>query len=226
MLALDIAPYIVPAPPAVARAFAEMPDYFLSHARITLMEALAGLGCAIVTALLLGVILAASRRVERALYPALLVLSAIPKPAVAPLLITIGGFGSGPKIALVWMMCFFPVAMATLTGLTSTPAELVELARSLDASRWRTFVKVRLPAALPRIFVGVRTALPLSVIGAVVAELFGAVAGLGYVIRSAGTDASIAFAAVALLSVMSITLFYLLAAVEQRIIPWIHHTHV
>lgn len=220
----QIAPYLVPAPPAVVAAFGRLPGFLLQNAWVTLVEALSGFGLAIATAMLIGTALATSRGLERALYPMLLVLSAIPKPALAPLLLTIGGFGQGPKVVLVWLMCFFPVVLATSTGLTSTPAELAELARTLSASRWTTFVKFRLPAALPQIFVGLKTALPLAVIGAVVAELFGAVAGLGFVIQTAGTDAALAFAAVALLGIMSVTLFYVLAAVERRIAPWIPHT--
>lgn len=221
---LQIAPYLVPAPPAVVAAFGRLPGYLLQNAWVTLVEALTGFGLAIATAVLVGTALAASRGLERALYPMLLVLSAIPKPALAPLLLAIGGFGQGPKVVLVWLMCFFPVVLATSAGLTATPTELAELARTLSASRWATFVKIRLPAALPQIFIGLKTALPLAVIGAVVAELFGAVAGLGFVIQSAGTDAALAFAAVALLGTMSITLFYALAAVQRRIAPWIPHT--
>jgi len=225
VVVFDLAPYVAPAPPAVAAAFARMPGYLLRNAGVTLAEALAGFCLALATAVVLGAALAASRRLGRALQPTLLLLSAIPKPALAPLLIAIGGFGHGPKIVLVWLMCFFPVAVATSTGLSTTPADLVDLARALTASRWTTFVTFRLPAALPHIFQGLKTALPLSVIGAVVAELFGSVAGLGYVISTAGTDAALAFAAVALLGALSIALFYLLTAAERRIAPWIHHTH-
>ncbi|MEO3742602.1 ABC transporter permease [Plantactinospora sp. B5E13] len=223
VVVLQIPSYIVPAPPAVAAVFTRMPGYLLENAWVTLGEALAGFGLAIVTAVLVGTTLAASRNVERALHPMLLMLSAIPKPALAPLLAAIGGFGQGPKIVLVWLMCFFPVTLATSTGLTSTPADLAELARTLSASRWTTFVKIRLPSALPHIFIGLKTALPLAVIGAVVAELFNALAGLGFVIQNAGTDAAQAFAAVALLGVISLSLFYLLGAVEHRVAPWIRH---
>jgi len=224
-IAFDLPPYAAPAPPAVATALAENTGYLLANAWVTLGEASAGFTLAIATAVILGTVLAASRRLERALHPTLLLLSSIPKPAFAPLLVTLGGFGQGPKIVLVWLMCFFPVAEATIKGLTATPADLVELARAHAASRWATFVKIRLPAALPAIFQGLRTAVPLAVIGAAVAELFGSIAGLGFIIQTAGTDAALALAAGTLLGLMSITLYHLLGAAEQRIAPWIHHTH-
>ena len=222
--ALDVAPYIAPSPPAVVEALADQPGYLLRNAAVTLATAAAGYGLAVATAGALGIILAVSRRLERALVPLLILLSTIPKPAVVPLLIVTLGYGNGPKIVLVWMMCFFPIALATTTGLTSTPSELVELARSLTASRWQLFVKIRVPAALPQIFAGLRIALPLALIGAVVAELFGGITGLGVVIQTAGTRADLAWAAVVLLAAMSTTLFYLLAAGCQAAAPWIRHT--
>jgi NitT/TauT family transport system permease protein len=125
---------------------------------------------------------------------------------------------------MVFAMCLFTVTIAIAEGLRQTPAELVDLARALDASRLRTFWAIRLPAALPQIFVGVNTALPLAVIGAVVAELFGGADGLGYVIANAGTDADLAFAAIALLAAISITLHGLATGAQALLAPWIRHT--
>ncbi|GAB3965953.1 ABC transporter permease [Plantactinospora veratri] len=224
VVALDVAPYIVPGPPAVAAAILDEPGYLLRNAAVTLGEAMAGFALAIASAVLLGTVLAASRRLERALYPMLLTISSTPKPVFAPLLITIGGFGAGPKVVLVWLMCFFPIALATSTGLSATSAEFVELARSLNASRWTTFRKFRVPAALPHIFGGLRIALPLALIGATVAELFGATEGLGVVVQNAGTNAALAWAAIVVLAAMSINLFYALTATLRALAPWIRHT--
>jgi NitT/TauT family transport system permease protein len=121
-------------------------------------------------------------------------------------------------------MCFFPIVLATATGLTRTPAELVELTRALSASRWQAFAKIRLPAALPQVFVGLKVAMPLAVIGALVGELFGSTAGLGFVIQTAGADTALSFAAIVLLALMSIVLFYVLVAVERLLVPWIPET--
>ncbi|MDG4834847.1 ABC transporter permease [Solwaraspora sp. WMMD1047] len=222
--ALDVAPYLAPSPPAVVEALAGQPGYLLRNAADTLATATAGYALAVATAVAVGIVLAISHRLERAMTPLLLVLGTIPKPAVVPLLIVTLGFGSGPKIVLVWMMCFFPIALATKSGLRSTPAELVELACSLTASRWQLFLKIRVPAALPQIFAGLRIALPLALIGAVVAELFGGISGLGVVIQTAGTRADLAWAAVVLLAGASTVLYYLLTAGCHAAAPWIRHT--
>jgi len=221
----DVPAYLAPTPPAVAAQLARMRGPLLTNALVTLTEAVAGFGLAVATAVALGILLAVSGHFERALRPTLLILTAIPKPVIAPLLIAVGGFGPGPKIVLVWLMCMFPIAQATTRGLTATPADLIELARSLTASRAQTFVKIRLPAAIPHIFTGLKTALPLALIGATVAELFGAVAGLGYLILNAGTDTALAGAAAAVLAGMSITLNHLLTTAERHLTPWIRHTH-
>ncbi|WP_033337706.1 ABC transporter permease [Catenuloplanes japonicus] len=220
VVALRIESYVIPAPPAVAAAFARLPGYLLRHAGVTLLETVQGFAITAVGGVALGTLLATAPVVSRAVYPVLVALNAVPKLAFAPLLIIWLGFGPGPKIVMVVLMCFFPVVLATATGLTSTPAELVELARSLAASRWKTFTRVRFPAALPQIMLGLKTAMPLAVIGALVGELFGAGAGLGFVIQNAGADTALAFAAIALLAAMSIALFGLLVTIERRLLPW------
>nr|WP_233527471.1 ABC transporter permease subunit [Micromonospora craniellae] len=133
----EVAPYLVPSPPAVAEAIVDQPGYLLRNAGTTLGTTLAGYALAVATATALGMVLAMSRRLARALTPTLLVLSTIPKPAVVPVLIVALGFGPGPKVVLVWLMCFFPIVLATNAGLSATPSELVELARSLNASAGR-----------------------------------------------------------------------------------------
>jgi NitT/TauT family transport system permease protein len=208
----------------VVSAFNRLPGYLLENAWVTLLETLQGFGLTVLVATAIGAILASSRIVEQAMYPILVALNAVPKLAFAPLLIIWMGFGSGPKVVMVSLMCFFPIVLATATGLTSMPTELVDLARSLSASRWQTLVKVRFRAALPQIFVGIKTAMPLAVIGALVGELFGSTAGLGFVIQNAGADTAIAFAAIALLAGMSIVLFYLLVVAERLLLPWVHDT--
>jgi NitT/TauT family transport system permease protein len=132
------------------------------------------------------------------------------------------GFGAGPKIAMVVLICFFPIVISTATGLKSTPVEFVDLVRSLAASPLQQFIKVRFPAALPFVFVGLKVAISLAVIGAVVGEFVGATKGLGYVIVASGQNAntSLAFAAIVLLSLMSIVLFYALVIAERLLVPW------
>jgi NitT/TauT family transport system permease protein len=134
------------------------------------------------------------------------------------------GFGQGPKVVMVVLLCFFPIVLSVATGLTRTPADLAELTRALSASRWRTFIKVRMPSALPQIFVGLKVAMPLAVIGALVGELSGSTEGLGFVIQNAGADTAMAFAAIVLLALMSVVLFYALVVVERLSVPWVRET--
>jgi NitT/TauT family transport system permease protein len=168
------------------------------------------------------VALTAFRVVERALFPLLVAANAVPKIAVAPLLIVWLGFGSVPKIVMVFLISFFPVVVAAASGLASMPAELGELARSLSASRRQTFVKLRIPWALPQIFIGLKVGITLAVVGAVVGEFSGGDQGLGYVIVASGSsaDTALAFAAMTLLALMSVTLFYAVSATERLLLPW------
>jgi len=220
----DIESFLLPTPPAVVEAIQRESEYLLENTWVTLIEVLLGFAITVVIALAIGASLGSSRVVEQATYPVLVGLNAVPKVAFAPLLFVWLGFDRSPKVVMVVLMCFFPIVLATVTGLTTTAADLVELSRSLSANRWQTFVKVRLPAALPQIFVGVKTAMPLAVIGALVGELLGGGAGLGFVIQNATSDSALAFAAIALLAVMSIVLFYLLVAFERLLLPWVRDT--
>jgi NitT/TauT family transport system permease protein len=218
-----VPPVLLPPPAEVVAAFGRLPGYLAGNLWVTLLETVQGFALAVGLGLATGVVLASSRSVARAAYPALVALQAVPKLALAPLLVVALGFGTAPKVVMVVLVCLFPIVLATASGLTGTAAELVELARSLCASRWQTLVKLRLPYALPQIFVGLKTAIPLAVIGAVIGELFGATAGLGFVIRTAGSDTPLVYAALALLAALSIGLFYALAGAERLLTPWTVH---
>lgn len=221
---LGVRSFLLPAPPQVAATFAQRPGYLARNGWVTLTETGQGFALAAGLGLATGVLLAFYPLVSRALYPVLIAGHAVPKLALAPLLVVWFGFGASPKIIMVVLVCAFPIVLATTTGLTATPAELVELARSMDASRWQIFGKVRLPYALPQIFHGLKQATPLAVIGAVIGELFGATAGLGYVVQQAGSDTALIFACLALLAAGSIGLFYLIVAAERLLAPWVRHT--
>jgi NitT/TauT family transport system permease protein len=219
-----VPPVLLPGPDAVAAAFVRLPGYLAGNLWVTFLETVQGFGLATGLGLALGAGLASSRRLARAAYPPLVALQAVPKLALAPLLVVALGFGTAPKVVMVVLMCLFPIVLATASGLTGTAAELVELARSLCASRWQTLIRLRMPYALPQIFVGLKTAMPLAVIGAVVGELFGATAGLGFVIRTAGSDTPQVYAALTLLGAMSIALFSGLVGAERWLVPWTRHT--
>lgn len=222
----DIQTILVPKPPEVYAAFRRLQGYLLDMSRVTLTETLVGFAIAVALGLLIAIVLATSRIAERMFYPLLVGLNAVPKLAVAPLFVVWLGIDMKPKITMVVLLCFFPIVISTAAGLTSTPAELVEYARSLDTPRWRIFLKVRFPYALPQVFVGLKVAITLAVIGAVVGELVGGDKGLGFVIQSAGStsDTPLAFAAIILLGIMGVALFYLLAGLERLAVPWARET--
>jgi NitT/TauT family transport system permease protein len=214
--------FLLPSPADVLAAFAEYPGYLLEQTWVTLLETVQGFGLSILVGIPIALLIVSSTILERTIYPLLLALNAVPKIAVAPILVVWLGFGPAPKVLLVFLVCFFPVVISTASGMKSTPAELVELMRSLDCTRRQEFFKLRFQYALPQIFVGLKTAISLAVIGAVIAEFVGASAGLGYVIVSSGSsaDTALAFAAMGLLGVMSIVLFYGLVYLERRLLPW------
>ncbi|MEV6349466.1 ABC transporter permease [Actinoplanes sp. NPDC051851] len=214
--------FFLPGPGDIVAAFRAQPGYLLREAGTTLVETVVGFGVAAAGGLVLAVVLTAWRGLERAAMPVLVALNAVPKVAVAPLLVVWLGFGMRPKIVLVVLICFFPILVSAMAGLTSTPAELGELSRSLSASVRDTYLKIRLPWALPQVFVGLRVAVSLAVIGAVVAEISNPGAGLGAVIVQSGMsfDTPLAFAAIVLLAILSTGLFYLVVAVERALVPW------
>lgn len=218
--------FLLPSPADIVRSFLDTPGYLLRETGNTLLETLYGYAIAAVGGLFVAMLLTASKAMQRAILPILVGFNAVPKIAVAPLLVVWMGFGQSPKVVMVVLIAFFPIVVSSMAGLSSTPADLGELARSLSASRRQTFLKVRLPWALPQVFVGLKVAIALAVIGAVVGEFSGGNTGLGYVIVASGSsaDTSLAFAAIALLAIISIGLFYLVAALEHVLLPWVRET--
>jgi NitT/TauT family transport system permease protein len=220
--AFHVDPFYVPSPPDVVDSFLKTPEYLLRETWVTVQRVLIGFAIAVVLGLVIAVVLAASRTVERMTMPLLAAVNAVPKVALAPLLLVWMGFGNSPKIVMVVLVSFFPVIVSTMAGLSSTPADLHELARSLSASWWQTFVKVRLSWSLPQVFVGLKVATPLAIIGAVIGEVVNPDRGLGSVISSSGasSDTPMAFAALVLLAITGVVLFYLMALLERISVPW------
>ncbi|WP_067500268.1 ABC transporter permease [Actinoplanes sp. TFC3] len=222
--ALDVDPFYVPSPLDVVHSFLKIPGYFLRETWVTLQRVLIGFAIAVAAGLVIAVVLAASRTVERMTMPLLAAVNAIPKVALAPLLLVWMGFGDSPKIVMVVLVSFFPVIVSTMAGLSSTPADLHELSRSLSASWWQTFVRVRLIWALPQVFVGLKVATPLAIIGAVIGEVVNPDRGLGSVISNSGasSDTPQAFVALVLLAICGVVLYYLMALLERITVPWAH----
>ena len=217
---------VLPSPPDVVDGFNRYRELLLEQTWYTAKASVLGFGISVVVGVLLGVAIAAWRPFERMFQPLLVAFNAVPKVALAPLMLIWFGYGQTPILAMAFMVCFFPIVLSTATGLTSTPADLAELVKSMDASRLQTFVRVRLPAALPQIFVGLKVAMPLAVIGVVVGEMQYGETGLGTIIvqTSGQGDTATAFAAISFLAVVSIILYYALVAIERLALPWVRAT--
>ena len=221
--AFKIPRFIMPAPSAILGEGWEWRYRFLNHTWVTLYETLGGFALSILVGVPLAVMIVYSPALKSALYPLIVLTQSVPKIAIAPVLLLVVGHGEFPKIIVAFLVAFFPVVVDTATGLAATPPELLDLSRSYRASAFKTFVKVRLPMALPFFFAGAKVAITLSVIGAVVGEFVGSDAGLGYVILSATSywKTELAFSSMILLSLMAIVLFGAVSLVERLTCPWL-----
>jgi NitT/TauT family transport system permease protein len=192
------------------------------HTWTTLWETLAGFGLSIVIGVPLAVVIAWSPFLRNTIYPLLVVTQSVPKVAIAPLIVILMGVGQTPKILIAFLVAFFPIVVDTATGLNAVPAELLDLSRSLKASRVQEFVKIRFPTAVPFLFSGLKVAVALSVVGAVVGEFVQADKGLGYLIVVSMTyfRTALAFSAMVLLSIMGVALFALVGVVERVFFYW------
>jgi NitT/TauT family transport system permease protein len=214
--------WILPAPSAIAVALAEWRGELARHSLVTLYETILGFALATAISIPLAVAIIYAPILRNTIYPILLTFQSVPKVAIAPLLALWIGFGMLPKVVIVFLVCFFPIIVATATGLSAVPTPLMELIRSLSASSLQTFIKIRFPTAMPHIFVGLKIAITFAVIGAVIGEFVGSEDGLGYLIlvSSSQSRTPLAFAALVLLTVMSIVLYYTIALIERIAVPW------
>jgi putative hydroxymethylpyrimidine transport system permease protein len=220
--ALRIEPFLVPAPSDIARSLWTDRSLLVDNGWVTLQEVLAGFAVSIVAGVGFALALHVSPTLRRAFYPLLVASQTVPIIVVAPILVVWLGFGIGPKLAIIALICFFPITVNTLDGLRSVDPDLVKMMRTLDAGRWRTLSGVEAPTALPYFFSGAKIAVAVAVIGAVFGEWAGSSSGLGHLIQQASAQLETArtFAAVVVLSVLAIALFGLLAALERRVAWW------
>jgi ABC-type nitrate/sulfonate/bicarbonate transport system permease component len=208
----------------VASAFWSDKRLLATDAWVTIREIVYGYLLAIATGVGLAMLVHASRLAERGLYPWLVVSQMVPIPAVAPIFVLWTGFDIRPKLMVIALVCFFPIAVNTIDGLRAVEPELLNLLRTLGASRLQRFRMARIPAALPFVFSGLKVSAAFSVLGAVFGEWVGANSGLGYEILILNNQSATAdmFAVIALLSVVGIALFALVSAAERLVLPWYH----
>jgi NitT/TauT family transport system permease protein len=218
----NVKPYLVPSPTSVAQRLYDDPRLFIDGGFATLKGALLGFAVGGGVALVLAMVMAQSRWLERAIFPMAILVKVTPIVAIAPLLTIWFGFGLMPKVFIAALIVFFPIMVNALVGFRSVNPNALALFESLHASRGEVFLRLRLPSSLPYLFAAFRVAIPLSVIGAVVAEWFSGDQGLGAVIYVANNnlDMKTAFAGVVTLAVLGVGLFMITAWVERRVLFW------
>jgi NitT/TauT family transport system permease protein len=179
---LSVSPIILPPPSAVVQEFIRRSDQILIHSAVTMYEAAAGLAIGVTVALISSFLIFEIQTFRRAIYPLILAKQVVPTIVFAPILLVWFGYGMTSKIVISAIICFFPIVVNALHGLSSLPREVVELAESLGSSRWKMLWRLRLPHSIPSIFAAMKPTVGLAMIGAVVGEFIGGNAGLGYMI--------------------------------------------
>jgi NitT/TauT family transport system permease protein len=215
-------PYILPKPTDILERIWDSPGLLWEATRVTLVEVVVGFAIGTAVGIALAVPITYSRTFRNTVYPLIVASQAVPKIAIAPLLVVWLGFGIAPKLAVVALMVFFPVVVTAAEGFGSVDRSLLDLLRSVHASQWQIFRRVRMPHALPHIFSGLKIGITLAVVGAVVGEWVGSDSGLGYLILHANTllDTTLLYAALVILVLMGIVLFVLVELAERLLLPW------
>ncbi len=220
--ALSIKPYLVPSPSEIASSLWSDRSLLADNGWVTLREVVLGFLLSVAVGFAFALALHLSDTLRRAFYPLLIGSQAIPIIAVAPILVVWFGFGIGPKLVIIALVCFFPVTVNTLDGLRGVDPELPKLMRTLDAGRGQTLARVEIPSALPQFFTGAKIAVAVAVIAAVFAEWAGSDSGLGYLLiqSEAQLETARMFAAIVVLAAFAILLFSALGLLERRVAWW------
>jgi NitT/TauT family transport system permease protein len=224
---LGLWPVTLRAPSEIIGEIKSNPALYWDNTLVTAKVVLIGFAVSVVIGLVLAVLISYSPTLQSTLYPIVLLLQIVPKVAIAPLLVVLMGFGAGPKILTVVLVAFFPIVIDTVVGLRQVDDDMVDLVRSLKGNRWQEFSRVRFPNALPFVFSGLKVAITLAVIGAVIAEFVGADSGLGYlmILANSSMQTEMSYASVTLLSALGLLLFAAVSLAERVFAPWGHSNH-
>ena len=219
---LKVRPITLPPPSTILLELSHEWAWYLDHTYYTLLTTLGGFALSVVVGVVVAMLLVGSRTFEESVYPVIIGLNSVPKVAVAPLFVIWMGTNYEPKIAMAFLIGVFAVLVDAVHGLRSVPQDVLDLGRVLKGSPLDFFLKVRLPCALPSILTGMKVAITLSLVGAIVGEFVASQRGLGYVILSAqGTfDTTRVFAAVVLLAALGLVLHGALSWAERKATPW------
>ena len=215
--------YVLPSPIQVARVLIQERAVLAGHGLVTVGEALAGMGISLALAVALGIAMDCFPLMRRGIYPILVVTQTVPMIVMAPILIIYMGFGIGPKILTVVLMCFFPVAVSFCDGLGQVDEEYVNLVRSYGAGRWKAYRLVKIPASIPALLSGLKVAATYSISGAVVGEWIGAPKGLGYYLIRVknGYLLDKVFACVAVIIFLSLCMNGLMRLYQHMALPYL-----
>ena len=213
---------VLPTPASVVERVAQMPVFYLLHTWRTFYETIIGFGVAVIAGTFLAVMIVSSRFLEETLYVFLLILNGIPKVAIAPLFVIWLGTGIEPKIAISAIITLFIIVINLVLGLRSVDPEMLDLARALKGSPLKTLIKIRVPNALPNMFVAMKLGITTALICTIVAEFVASDRGLGYLIlvSQGAFDTVQIFAAITILSVMGMVLFFIVDFAERIALPW------
>ncbi len=220
--ALSVPEYILPSPSVIVAKIVVSWQLLLANAFVTFQEILIGFGLSVLIAIPLAIAVVYSRVFERVAFPFMVSLQTIPKVALAPILVMWLGYGIMPKVMVAFLISFFPIVINSVIGMRSAEKEMIYLVQSMGASELTTFLKIRLPKALPSIFGGLKVGMGQAVVGATVGEFIAAEQGLGYLqlIAQVRLDTPLLFAAVVVLSLLGVLLFNVVAFIERIALPW------
>ncbi|WP_315068186.1 ABC transporter permease [uncultured Clostridium sp.] len=215
--------YILPSPTQILVKLWELKEpLFLVHLPATMGVTILGLAISIILGLALAIFMDMSEKVENALYPVVIASQTIPTTAIAPLFVLWFGYSIWSKVLVTILITFFPIAIAVHDGFKATKREMEELLITYGASRKEIFIKLKIPTALPYFFSAIKMAVPLSIIGAAIAEWLGAQSGLGYFSKRMMTqlDGAGVFAPIVLLSLIAIIIVAIVNIIEKKVIKW------
>ncbi|MBI2881867.1 MAG: ABC transporter permease [Candidatus Tectomicrobia bacterium] len=221
-VAFGVRDYLLPGPWGVFQELVGNWTYLLSNSYVTVFETLAGFFVSILVGVPCAILIVWFRTVEKALMPILLLSQTFPKVAIAPLFVIWLGFGLAPKVFVSFLISFFPIVIAMAGGLRSVETDVLDLAKSMSATTWQQFVKIRIPWALPHLFDGLKVSSALSIVGAVIGEFVGAEKGLGHLIIQANSnmETHLLFASIVILGVVGLVLYLLIIRLEKWALPW------
>ncbi|CAN5177275.1 ABC transporter permease [soil metagenome] len=218
----DVQEIILPRPTKVFAVFVQRFDILVAFCWDTLWTTVLGFAIAIVGGMVLGVLIGASPLIYSGLYPLLIAFNAVPKVAIVPILMIWVGVGALPAVITAGVISFFPIVVNVATGLATIEPEMIDVLRSLGASRLEIMRKVGIPRAMPYLFASLKVAITLAFIGSVISETVGGNRGIGFLMLSAGArnDAPTTFAGLFAIAIMGVAMYAICALIEKRMTRW------